>query len=74
MPCIIYHTSYENELKGKFCPLLEAFPAFANASKEEGKQKEAGKPGEPLVNTEDFLRQKESGQWRKQTALKDSGP
>lgn len=44
MPCIIYRVSYENELKGKFCPLLGAFASFSNASK----KKNAGKQGKPL--------------------------
>lgn len=44
MPCIIYHVSYENELKGKFCLLLGAFSSFSNA----GKKKKSGKKGEPL--------------------------
>ena len=33
MPCIIYRVSYENELRGKFCPLLGAFAGFSSASK-----------------------------------------
>lgn len=45
MPCIIYRVSYENELKGKFCPLLGALTGFSNASKE---KKNKGKHSEPL--------------------------
>lgn len=43
MPCIIYHVSYENELKGKFCLLWGAFADFSNA-----RETNEGKQGEPL--------------------------
>lgn len=44
MPCIIYHVSYENELKGKFCLLLGAFTSFSNAGKKKKMQKRRVNP------------------------------
>lgn len=43
MPCIIYRVSYENELRGKFCPLLGAFAGFSSASKGLKKKMKAGR-------------------------------
>lgn len=44
MPCIIYCASYDNELKGKFCPLLGAFAGFSSAREKANE----GKQGRPL--------------------------
>lgn len=57
MPCIIYRVSYENELRGKFCPLLGAFAGFSSASK--GLKKKKRQAGPTPVSTADCLRQKE---------------
>ena len=46
MPCIIYRVSYENELRGKFCPLLGAFAGFSSASK--GLKKKKDRQDQPL--------------------------
>lgn len=54
MPCIIYRVSYENELKGKFCPLLGAFVSFSNASKKK-------KMKEGTVNSCQYNKQKSMG-------------
>ena len=45
MPCIIYRVSYENELRGKFGPLLGAFAGFSSASKGFKKKKKKMKAG-----------------------------
>lgn len=58
MPCIIYRVSYEDELKGKFCPLLGASASFSNASK---KKKMKEKQGEPLSVQQTGKHGKESG-------------
>lgn len=59
MPCIIYRVSYENELKGKFCPLLGAFVSFSNASK---KRKNEGRHGELLSVQQTEKHGKENGE------------
>ena len=48
MPCIIYRVSYENELRGKFGPLLGAFAGFSSASKGLKKKKNEGRQDQPL--------------------------
>lgn len=79
MPCIIYRVSYENELKGKICPLLGAFSGFGNASGEKvegsrmnpcqpssaaGKRKERERASrDPAGGIFDPLFQLHSAQW-----------